>query len=349
MAQRHIKNKRNGVAKHMRFREYLNETTKFTKAMQYLHGLKDFGKGLAIFTVMNPMAKEIDRFENKQMFKKLLSLLKSKGKKYIKQKGKYGIVELSVIVIDISIKEVLNISKEKKWKQESFIWFKKDKEKMKSYIIGNGEIIKSKGFSSGKSVQELDNFFSMIGDRKYALKFNEDISIINEGSTKTAYFISPRGELIDTKAGSKHINMIISYPDKFGLTKQFIEDTYEKYNEKMGTEGKARNEIIVLLIKQGWTRIRRYPNKFWIIDIPGKMDKKMKDRLYDFANKMLDGIKGFKEQDKYMPVRIMNLQNYKKEMTIGDIAKDKLFNEEEENINNKRSRYILVEKEIGDI
>ena len=178
------------------------------------------------------------------------------------------------------------------------------------------------------------------------MKFRE---YINEGSTMSAFFISPSGKLIDTGAGSKHINMIISYPDKFGLTKKFIEDTYEKYNEKMGIEGKARNEIMILLIKQGWTRIRRYPNKFWIVDIPGKMDRKMKDRLYNWANKMLKGVSGFKEEDKYMPVKIMNLNNYKKEMTINDIANDKLFNEKEEKMNSKRSRYILVEKEIQDV
>ena len=55
---------------------------------------------------------------------------------------------------------------------------------------------------------------------------------MNEESSKSAYFISPRGELIDTKAGSKHINMIINHPEKFGLTKQFIENVYKKHNER---------------------------------------------------------------------------------------------------------------------
>jgi hypothetical protein len=162
---------------------------------------------------------------------------------------------------------------------------------------------------------------------------------MNEGSTKSAYFISPRGELIDTKAGSKHINMIINNPEKFGLTKQFIEDTYKKYNEKSGIEGKARNEILMLLIKQGWIRIRLYPNKFWTVNVP-RMNKKMKDYLHDWADKMISKFKA----DKFMMVRIMDTGNYGKQMTISDIAKDKLFNE---SITHDRS--MLVIKDIEEL
>ena len=156
----------------MRLEQYILETTKFAKAMQYMTGMKDIGKGLGIFTVMNPMAKETDASQNKNMFKELLSTLKSKGKKYIKQIGKYDIGEKSVMVVDISMKEVMNISKDPKWKQESFIWFKRDNEnKLSSYMIGNGVILKSSKIMSGKEVQELDNYFSMIGNRKYSMSF----------------------------------------------------------------------------------------------------------------------------------------------------------------------------------
>ena len=324
------------MVKHMRLEQYINETTKFAKAMQYLNGIKDFGEGMAIFTVMNPMAKGTDPHQNKVMYKELLSILKSKGKKYIKQLGKYGIEEKSVIVVDITLREVMNISKDNKWKQESFIWFKKDGKKMKSYMIGDGNIIKSSNFDSSKSVEALKDFFSTISNRKYSMAFES--TVMNE-STNQAYFISPRGELISTD-GRKHIDIIIKYPKKFGLTDQFIKETYDKYNEKVGLEGKARGEIIELLVKQGWTRIRLYPNKFWTVNVL-KMTKKIKDRLYDWADNMVNKLKN----DKFMPVRITDTQRYAKQMSLNDIAHDKLFNESEV----KEEREVLVIKNIEDL
>jgi len=144
---------------------------------------------------------------------------------------------------------------------------------------------------------------------------------INEGSNSTAFFISPYGKLVETGA-RKHINMVIDYPEKFGLTKEYINDIYQKYGEKMGIEGKARNDILTLLIKQGWIRIRLYPNKFWTVNVP-RMNRKVKDYLHDWASKMIDKFSA----DKFMPVRIMDTAKYNKQMTIIDISKDKLFNE----------------------
>lgn len=179
---------------------------------------------------------------------------------------------------------------------------------------------------------------------KFREFIGEEVKVIEEASGQVAaFFISPRGELIDC-GSRKHIDMIVTYPDKFGLTKQFIDDKYDEYGEKVGIEGKARNDIMVLLIKQGWVRIRRYPNKFWIIDLY-KLNKKMKDRIYDWSVKMLDGTGGYKEQDKYMPVKIQDLARFKKEFTILKISNDVLFNE---SIGN-RSRYIVVLKDIIDI
>ena len=173
----------------MKFKDYINETTKFVKVMQYLNGMKDFGVGLGMFTTMNPSAKEISKEDNKRLYSELLSLLKSKGKKYIKQIGQYGMGEKSVIVIDISLREVLDIVKSPIWKQESVIWFSKNSDnKMKSAIIGNGIIIKSKTINSGKAIQELKDFYSIIGNRKYSISFE---------SNKQTFYKLPSGEMVN--------------------------------------------------------------------------------------------------------------------------------------------------------
>lgn len=54
--------------------------------------------------------------------------------------------------------------------------------------------------------------------------------------------------------------MVISSPEKFGLTREYIEEQYEAYGEKIGTEGKARENIIRKLMFAGFTRIRKYGN-----------------------------------------------------------------------------------------
>jgi len=134
-----------------------------------------------------------------------------------------------------------------------------------------------------------------------------------------AFFISPKGELIGAGA-KKHINIIIDDPKKFGYTDEKIKKIFFKYNEKMGQEGKAREEIILDLIKKGWIHLRRRPNKYWIINAD-RMTKKVRDVISDWSKKILKGIKGVKEVDKYMDVKIMTMNGqYSRNLTIDDIA-----------------------------
>lgn len=65
----------------------------------------------------------------------------------------------------------------------------------------------------------------------------------------------------------KHIDFIIKYPEKFNLTKEEVKAMYLKYNEKYGMEGKAREELIVSVIEEGWIRLRHYtrPRDYWSI------------------------------------------------------------------------------------
>jgi len=65
---------------------------------------------------------------------------------------------------------------------------------------------------------------------------------ITESNISAAFFISPKGELVTTKG--THIDTIIKYPKKFGVTKEYIEGVYDKYDEKIGQEGSARRVII---------------------------------------------------------------------------------------------------------
>ena len=139
----------------------------------------------------------------------------------------------------------------------------------------------------------------------------------NMSSIKAGYFISPEGMI--TYTNGSHISAVVENPKYFGLTRKQIIDTFEKHNEKINIEGKARKEIILSLVRKGWIRIRRYPNKYWSITI-WKMTEEINNHIQRWVSLILryGGICGFEERDIYMPVRITGY-DYKKEFVIGDM------------------------------
>lgn len=116
-----------------------------------------------------------------------------------------------------------------------------------------------------------------------------------------AYFISPKGEII--YCGVKHITKILQDPKKFGMDQAMIEYLHDFYNERIGQEGKAREQILISLINQGWIRIRKYGDKFWTVNV-NKITRKVKQYLSKWAKEMLKGRDGIKEYDPQIPVKI---------------------------------------------
>ena len=98
-------------------------------------------------------------------------------------------------------------------------------------------------------------------------------------SLPQAFWISPVGKV--EGVGTNHISQIIKDPKKFYLTKDEIEKTYEKNGERMGTEGNAREEIILRVLKSGFHRVRRYKNR-WSITV-NRLDSKTRRQLSKWA------------------------------------------------------------------
>ena len=67
-------------------------------------------------------------------------------------------------------------------------------------------------------------------------------------------FVSPSGRVVKLVNGT-HISTVIANPEGFGFTREEIIDIHKKHNEQLGSEGNARDEIIVALIKDGWLRV----------------------------------------------------------------------------------------------
>lgn len=75
-------------------------------------------------------------------------------------------------------------------------------------------------------------------------------------ATSNFYWITPRGEIIDGNGYKNHIDYVIAHPEQFRFTKEQIEELYVKHNEPMGLEGQARNEIMSMLYRMGFVRVR---------------------------------------------------------------------------------------------
>lgn len=120
-------------------------------------------------------------------------------------------------------------------------------------------------------------------------------------STTAAFFISPKGEII--YSGTTHIQIIIRKPEKFGMNIDVIKYIYSQYDEKVGQEGKAREQILISLFNQGWVRLRRY-NQFWTVNVR-RLDRKTKQYLQKWAGKLLQGRLPWKDfEGPYADVKI---------------------------------------------
>jgi len=102
------------------------------------------------------------------------------------------------------------------------------------------------------------------------------------------FFISPSGAIVQADAGT-HITTIISNPALFGLDESFIQLAYSKYDEKMGREGQAREEILITLFKMGWCRGNYFPqNDKYIINC-WELNGRTKQNLRKMASEASKG------------------------------------------------------------
>lgn len=138
-----------------------------------------------------------------------------------------------------------------------------------------------------------------------------------------AFWISPDGYIIPVDRN--HINTVIKYSEKFGYPVNKIKSKYTKYKEPVGLEGKARHEIIIDLVQNGWIRMRRY-NQYWSITV-GKLNDVNKFYICQWARRIYR--KGFEpdiEKDITMPIRIFiaDTGETNEEYDLEDCIKGKL-------------------------
>ena len=136
----------------------------------------------------------------------------------------------------------------------------------------------------------------------------------------TAYWINPYGQIINIGAG-KHITQVTDAPEKFGVTREYLEAKFKEYGEPWGSEGKAREEIIKEIMKKGFIRIRLYHNLYWSI------------QTWDFSSRTRKALEKWAEEaikepraGKYMPVKLVSFGDkwQKSDLDISDVYYGKL-------------------------
>lgn len=120
------------------------------------------------------------------------------------------------------------------------------------------------------------------------------------------FWISPKNEIVALPG--KHIDAVISKPERFGFTTQQLQQYFVKHNEQYGHEGKARAEIIGTLMDQGWVRIRYIPRTdSWTVQLSGSLTKQKKDLIWSFVEGIISGVIQTRSS-KYSDIRVLNSQ-----------------------------------------
>ena len=99
---------------------------------------------------------------------------------------------------------------------------------------------------------------------------------------KTGYWISPKGKITDTN-NKNHIDQIISSPTSFNISSSYIKSEHEKYNERIGQEGDARDNIMTKVLQDGWIRVRARRNFISV-------------QVWDFSSKTIKNLEDFATQ-----------------------------------------------------
>ena len=127
-----------------------------------------------------------------------------------------------------------------------------------------------------------------------------------------AYWVSSSGKVYDV--GVSHIDEIFKKPERFKMDRKYLEEIYKKFNEPIGMEGKAREEIMIEAMKRGWIRVRTDMRSQDLILQVWRLDERTKLAILDFVLEMLTN-KSFSKQTEMI---ILELSRNNRESTSVD-------------------------------
>lgn len=90
------------------------------------------------------------------------------------------------------------------------------------------------------------------------------------------------------EADSTHIADILNHPERYGFTTEELHEMYKANGEKIGMEGKTREDVIKHLNRKNWVRVRHYsrPQDYWSLTVGDY--KRQKKNIEDFIFYAID-------------------------------------------------------------
>ncbi|MCL1904476.1 MAG: hypothetical protein FWF94_08715 [Oscillospiraceae bacterium] len=100
-----------------------------------------------------------------------------------------------------------------------------------------------------------------------------------------SYWISPTGKVLPVS--TLHITEVLANHESYSFRREQLEAIYEKHGERLGGEGKAREEIMTDLLKRGWFRIRYVAKQDAYTIQCFNFDKRQRDYLSHWAKDVI--------------------------------------------------------------
>lgn len=111
---------------------------------------------------------------------------------------------------------------------------------------------------------------------------------------------------------SSHVRFIIENPSLVDLTSEQIHDVYKKHGEVVGSESKARAELVRTVAESGWIRVRHYTNPKDLWSIQSDDCVKRKKDIKGFLTWALEqGIMQPDSEAKMLSYSSLDCQEYK--------------------------------------
>ena len=99
-----------------------------------------------------------------------------------------------------------------------------------------------------------------------------------------AYWLAPKtGKIYPVSI--THIVFIQENPELFNITFEYIQSVFQKNNEKIGSEGISRAELMTEAFKKGWIRLRNNQKSGWVAEL-WMLDKKSKILLKNWFEQL---------------------------------------------------------------
>lgn len=157
-------------------------------------------------------------------------------------------------------------------------------------------------------------------------------------SNDRASWISPSNKIYGVEIS--HIKSILDNPSIYGFkNKEELLKLHKKYGEKIGFEGKAREEILLKLIEKGWVRCRYFDRDAeWHVQA-SRINKSVVRKVMDWASQLIIKGEGLSSH-KNTPINLMGIKDGKVlSSSVGGAVKGEL----EESLKKMKKGLSLVE------